>query len=273
MVLFFLTGFDLDSHSTDFNVLTQLNQYLFNTNFNFLIMKTLNSILAVCLSTLMMVSCSSDDSPAGNVSIKAKATYTNPISAKLASNVVLNSFIVNLKEIEFELDESHLDETNQSYDDNGYYDSEDEIKLKGPFQLDLLNVSTPLTFVDLPNGKYEEVEFKMAKDLNAGSSMYGKSIQIKGTIDGTPFVFWHTTEEDFEVDFEDMNQDVVVTDGTITVNINFDLNIALSGIDFSSANDGDGDGVIEIGPDDMDGNHDLADLIKEKIKDATDLDN
>jgi len=234
-------------------------------------MKTFKSIFAICLFTLAMTSCSNDES-GGGVAIKAKASYTNPVSGKTASGVVLNSFVVNLKEIKFELDESHIDDANTSSDDDGSYDYQDEVKLLGPFQLDLLNITAPLTFVDLPNGKYEEVKFKMDKNEVASDPMFGKSILMKGTIGGTSFVFWHDTEEEIEVDFEDMNQDVVVTDGTINVNINFDLNTALSTIDFSVAQDGDGDGVIEIGPDDTDGNHELADLIKNKIEEAADLD-
>lgn len=234
-------------------------------------MKNFNLIFATFVLSLSTISCSNDDSQ-GGVAIKARASFTNPSAGKMASALTLNSFVVNLKEIEFELDESHVDDSNDSSDDNGFFDCNDDVKLKGPFKLDLLNLTAPLAFVDIPNGKYEEVEFKMDKNEVASDEMFGKSILMKGTIAGKPFIFWHNNEEEIEVDFEDLNQDVVVTDGTITVNINFDLNKALSTIDFSTAKDGDNDGVIEIGPNDTDGNQSLANLIKDKIEDATDLD-
>jgi membrane-bound lytic murein transglycosylase B len=43
-------------------------------------------------------------------------------------------------------------------------------------------------------------------------------------------------------------------------------------VDLSGAVDGDGDGLIEIGPNDTDGNQALANLIANSIEDSCDLD-
>jgi hypothetical protein len=54
---------------------------------------------------------------------------------------------------------------------------------------------------------------------------------------------------------------------------NFDLNQVLSQVDLSSAVDGDGDGVIEIGPDDTDGNNALASQLNDHIEEGCEMEN
>jgi hypothetical protein len=135
-----------------------------------------------------------------------------------------------------------------------------------------LNQNAPVTTVTIPNGTYEEVEFKLHKSTNSASSMFNKSIEITGTINGTPFIFWHTIDEDFEIDYEDNNQNLVISNNSYDLVFNFDLNQMLSLVDLSGAVDGDGDGLIEIGPNDTDGNQALANQIANSIEDSCDLD-
>lgn len=220
-----------------------------------------------CLS-FIGISCSKDDEQTSdNLTIKARTTYASNRLAGFRANaaVTLNSFKINLKEIEFEMDDDFST-------GDGFYGDDDDIELRGPFELNLLNGTTEITSLTIPNGVYKEVEFKMARNTTSGSTMFNKSIEIKGTIDGTPFEFWHNVEEDFEIDYDDTNQNIVVTDNTTTIIFDFDLNGAINSIDFSVATDGDGDGIIEINPNDNDGNQSLANLIKDRIKDSCDLD-
>jgi hypothetical protein len=78
--------------------------------------------------------------------------------------------------------------------------------------------------------------------------------------------FFHTFEEDFEVDYEDEGQNLIIDDSNNNeVTFNFDLNAVVNAVDFSSAADGDGDGTILISPDDNDGNNALANQIKSAI--------
>lgn len=220
-----------------------------------------------CLS-FIGISCSKDDEQTSdNLTIKARTTYASNRLAGFRANaaVTLNSFKINLKEIEFEMDDDFSS-------GDGFYGDDDDIELRGPFELNLLNGTTEITSLNVPNGVYKEVEFTMARNTTSGSAMFNKSIEIKGTINGTPFEFWHNVEEDFEIDYDDTNQNIVVTDNTTTVFFDFDLNAAINSIDFSVAMDGDGDGIIEINPNDTDGNQSLANLIKDRIKDSCDLD-
>lgn len=230
--------------------------------------KTLLGLLTVIL--ISATSCSSDDNQSSeNLKIQAKATYSGT-SARAASAVSITEFQINLKNIEFELDDDFYDDDDDNYGD-GFYGDDDEFKLSGPFELDLLNGVTTITTLDIPNGVYEEVEFNMQKSVNAASPLFNKSVQIKGTINDIPFVFWHDISEEFEIDYDDSNQNLTITNNSATIVFDFNLDLVLASVDLTTATDGNNDGLIEISPIDTDGNNGLANLIKNKIKDATDL--
>jgi hypothetical protein len=230
-------------------------------------------LLGLLSFSLAFTSCSKDEETPNlvsskNLKIVAKTTYSlNKTSAlKANSGVVINAFKINIKEIEFEMDEDFST-------GDGFYGDDDDVELAGPFELNLLNNTTEITSLNIPNGVYEEVEFKMAKNTNTDSEMFNKSVKIEGTINGTPFIFWHNVNEDFEIDYEDTNQNLVITDASNTsIVFNFDLNTVINSVDFSVAIDGNNDGLIEISPNDTDGNQNLANLIKNKIKESCDLD-
>lgn len=241
-------------------------------------MKKLKKLLGIIILVIVLASCSNDSgSNQNSVNIVARATYSPSANrTSLNGEVVLTSFKINLREIEFELaegsDDNDDDNSNGDSDDDGFYDSDEEFELYGPFELDLLNQNAPVTTVTVPNGTYEEVEFKLHKSTNSASAMFNKSVEITGTINGTPFIFWHDIDEDFEIDYEDANQNLVISNNSYDLVFNFDLNQVLSLVDLSSAVDGDGDGVIEIGPNDTDGNQALANLLENSIEDSCDLD-
>lgn len=232
-------------------------------------MKNKGLLIGLFSIALVSISCSKDDEQitSDNLTIKARTSYVANRLVEFRANtaVTLNSFKINLKEIEFEMDDDFST-------GDGFYGTDDDIELLGPFELNLLNGTTEITSLNVPSGVYKEVEFKMSKNRTSGSEMFNKSIEIKGTINGTPFEFWHNVEEDFEIDYEDTNQNIIVTNNATTIVFDFDLNAVISSVDFSIATDGNGDGTIEISPNDPDGNQNLAHLIKDKIKDSCDLD-
>ena len=223
----------------------------------------------------LLISCSDDDasdslSPdQGRLSIAAMATYQPDIADKTSrnGNLELSSFKVNFTEIELEFDDV--------IDDDNFYNSDDDLELEGPFEMDLLS-GTPMEFVnlELPNGRLEEIEFEFDKSTDTESLMHNKSMMMEGSINGTPFVFWHDFEEEIGLEFEAGDENSIITHDHNSVVINFDLNAVFnldSSIDLSTAVDGNGDGLIEISPEDEDGNQDLAEEIKEAIKDQIDL--
>jgi len=229
-------------------------------------------VMALSLA-FVFTACSSDDDAStiaedhGSLKISASATYRNSgnrTTHSINENIILSSFLVNFEEIELEFaDDDNTD---------NFYGSDDDIELKGPFEFDLLsNESFHLVDVEVPNGIFEEIEFEFDKSENPNSELYGKSMLLKGEIDGVPFVFWHDFDEEIEVDFEDSDQNLVIDNNEIDIVINFDLNAVLAMVDLTLATDNDGDGIITISPEDEDGNNDLAEAIKEAIKDQIDL--
>jgi len=233
-------------------------------NFNIYIMKTFKILVGLFL-VVGLVSCSNNDeadTQQKNLRINAKSTFSG-LSGKsanqsFATGVLLESFKINIKEIEFETSED-------------IYGDDEEFELKGPFELNLLNTQQTVVEVNVPNGVYEEVKFKMDKNKKSTSSMFNKSIEIKGTINGVPFIFWHNAEQEFEIDYEDIGQSLVINNNSAVISFDFDLNSVIASVNLTNATDNNNDGLIEISPMDTDGNNALANLIILKIEQYTDL--
>lgn len=250
-------------------------------------MKQLNQIMALTvLSVFTLISCTKDEYglDSGKLALSAKSTTTatssskqSTVSKSVAQGVEVTTFMINLVEFELELDleepETEI-EANENWDDDGAFDFEDEIKLEGPFTLDLMTGQISFLDVTVPNGRYEELEFKINKDKDENSEMFGKSVLIKGTVNDVPFVYWHDFMDEVEVDFEDPTVDVSIAGNTESLVIEFDLSLlfnAVGGVDLSQATDNNNDGTIEISTIDTDGNNDLAQSIRNKMKEIIDL--
>lgn len=238
-------------------------------------MKTLQKILKksvylLSLSTLLVcgISCSDDDNTnTDNLSIKAQASNPYSLSRNANNSVItVSEFKINMKEIELEIDDDSIENENDAY-----VDSNDEIELQGPFELDLLSAYSNVVSVEIPEANYEEIEFEFDVNTDSSSDMFNKTVVIEGTIDAIPFVFWHNFEEDIEVDFENEINDISITSALTEIIINFDLDIILSQVDISTATDADANGTIEISPEDLDGNNELANELKNALKNAAEL--
>lgn len=236
-------------------------------------MKNLKKIFVLFFLVISFVACNKEEQTSANngvLALNAKATYNNAarLQSKSSSTFNITSIFVNLKEIEFEFDDDNQNNDDDASSDFGF---DDDLKLNGPFELNLLNSTETIAIANLPNGVYEEIEFKLDKNDNPASALFNKSIEIKGTINNIPFVYWHNQDENFEVDFEDKNTNISIANNAINVSLNFDVNDLLKNVSLTSATDGNGNGTIEIGPNDTDGNNSLANSIKDKIKDFINL--
>lgn len=241
-------------------------------------MKNLLKTILV-FAVLLIMSCSNNDPISGNLAISAKATMINSSNKSFTiknsnSQVQISDFLMNIKEFELEMDDNEQDDDNEQWDDDGFYDYDDDLELKGPFELDLMSGQITFLSVDMPNGVYEELEFKFDKSTDANSDLFGKSILMKGTINDTPFIYWHDFDDEIEIDFEEPQFDIVIQNDANSIIIDFDLSLLFYGasaIDLSQATDENGDGTIEISPYDNDGNNELAHQIKNKLKTLIDL--
>lgn len=233
-------------------------------------MKKLNlsKVLTVIAIAVFLWSCDNNslkNETAITFKVKDQATNLSSVKSSIAADVVINSFKINIQEIEIE------------FDDNDPMFATDSIvtdyELKGPFEIDFIKNGTALettitSKMELPSAAYDEIEFEFKKSENSISDMYRKSILIKGTIAGKPFIFWSDKEIDVEIEFEEI---VKLNEASRSIlNVSFDLaslfNTATGGVDITSASDGNQNGIIEIYPEDPDGNDNFADLIWEKIK-------
>lgn len=241
------------------------------------------------LLPVAFIGCENDDAldgvDSGKVAVQFRATdgavtksaVQGETRALTFDNVVnITTFKINVGEIEFDFD----DDDDLAYKFGGSYSYDDDIKLKGPFEIDLisdgaLQVKTLLTGLELPKANFEEIEFEMQKNRNENSPMYKQTVRIEGDIMGTPFIFASDKEFDFEIEFDKPfipGEDLGVT---VDFYVNKLFSYSLSGIDFSKAIDYSDDGTIEIyynDDDDQSHNYLLGKKIWEWLDDIIDCD-
>ena len=223
---------------------------------------TLIKHLGLGLLIVLASSCEKDN---GGLSLSMNNkinTYSAKKSLKIG-DVVITNFSLSIRDVEFKQDESDLDTI--------------DVQFRGPYELDLLLNSDALTQtlgeIDLVDGTYSVLRFKLHKsrDWMQSSKLYDRSLYLAGTIDGNNFEFWHDTSENLDIE---NSAGIIVNGNTVNVVVKFDIDLFLSSlhqIDLSTAVDGDEDGLIEINPDNDDGNSDLADQLKDNIKLAADM--
>lgn len=236
----------------------------------------MKKILILALLVILISACTDNSSTSknGNVTLKASAVSTSGLTfftGRMASTVVITDFKINIGNIKFETDEE---------DDNYSKEpSHEDIKLMGPFLLDLLDanktLSQTITSLAIPNANYEEIKVKFETGIEVGD-MFGKSILIKGTIDGKEFVFWSDKEIELEIDFSDASKDFTVNNNDILLTIKIKLDAIVAKLaSLSNQNllvDADGDGIIEISTSNDDGHHDIGELIRDLLQQETHLD-
>lgn len=241
-------------------------------------MKTKKIVLAAAIGLLgLMMSCGDSGNEVvpqidldKQVTVKGNATFSNitsPSGGRMMQAVSVSKFLVNIKEIELKIDEKDERSATEAV--------QTDPEFQGPFVVDLLSdeLAVDLAGAQIPAGIYDEIKFELAPG-NAGSSLDGKSALIEGEINGTPFVFWTDQTEEMEINFPNNGGDFIVGEVGFVLVINFDLELVFGvdgAIDLTKAVDGNGDGVIEIYPNDPDGNNILAVKILSKLEESTEI--
>lgn len=188
-------------------------------------------------------------------------------NGRVNGTVEITDFQISIRDIIFKTDA----------DDDGVSDDSTEVAFRGPFAIDLFSetgaLEQSLGDAEIPFGEYKEIRFKFHKtrDVAQDHPLYDRSIYVKGTVDGVPFEMWHDTSENLDIG---RSTGVVVDENGVSLSVTFTIDQFLNSsesIDLSQAADNDGDGVIEINPDDDDDNKDFADALKDNIKAAADL--
>jgi hypothetical protein len=231
--------------------------------------QTIGALMLV-LAGSFLASCQKEDEGNATVSFQAVNTSTM-MKTTPVTGVVINSFMVNIDEIEFEFYDS---------DDDSFPDGEtySEFELNGPFEVDLVKdgntqLTTLVRGITLPQTKFDEIEFEFEVSENRASELFGRSILVRGTINNVPFVYFSTIDE-FEVEIEFEPPVDLTVAGNVSITVSIDLSAifdpARGGVDITRATDGNGNGTIEIHLLDNDGNRGLADRIDDAIWRAID---
>lgn len=124
---------------------------------------------------------------------------------------------------------------------------------------------------ETPNGNYTEVMFNLYKNTNAGSNseMQDKCLLIMGEAEGKPVKVWMEAEKQLRAAAESSQGHEI--DGNSELTIVFDMEQMFSGVDMSTALDANGDGTIEIGPGDADGNTAIYSQVESNIESSVKL--
>ena len=117
-----------------------------------------------------------------------------------------------------------------------------------------------------PEGNYTEVEFKLYrnKQVNKNELYFDKSLFIEGELQGSPSIIWMNAEKTLIASAESAEGVEVV--GQTKMIMVFELTRLFEDVDFSSAVDGNGNGRIEIGPNNEDGNASLYSKIESNLE-------
>ncbi|KEO73196.1 hypothetical protein [Anditalea andensis] len=119
-----------------------------------------------------------------------------------------------------------------------------------------------------PSGNYSKITFQLFKHQAdpEDNFVHGKSLYILGGINGNLVRIWLTDEIHLEVSAEETNG--LLINETSEILVRFNINLLLAHIDLSTANDNNNDGIIDIGPGNVDGNATIYTQIKTNLNSA-----
>ena len=212
--------------------------------------------------------------------------------------VVLDTFLINIRDIKFEFDESNAGIRPDSCSDDCSNDVEcddkssdcpcnddcndstyTDIQSKGPYLINLLSPDVlngkVIDNFSLPNAAYDEIEFDLAVyELSDNIKMLGRSIYLAGTINGNRFKLWTNKSKEIEIEFHDQS---AINFAGETIKLYIDISLEkirarLGAINLGAAADGNNNGYIEIGNNDTDGNQTWAGAILKAMTGCFDLD-
>ncbi len=129
----------------------------------------------------------------------------------------------------------------------------------------------PIGDVNAYNGIYGKLNFDLVPTTSVPEEdeMHGHSVLVKADWNGIPAQLALDMEEEVNVQF---NKGIEV-DGAQELVLTLYMDRLLEGIDPSTIADGNGNGLIEIGPNDEDGNDAIYQQLKANIESSLDMKN
>jgi len=122
-----------------------------------------------------------------------------------------------------------------------------------------------------PHGNYKEVTFTLFRNNSATADSFakGKSLYIVGNVNGKTVRIWMTAEEPIRAQAAPTNGYEVNSQSDLF--IRFNLNNLFANMNLATALDTNGDGIIDIGPNNVDGNGQLHTRIKSNLNSSVEF--
>jgi hypothetical protein len=122
-----------------------------------------------------------------------------------------------------------------------------------------------------PNGNYTEVTFSLFQNNTAPADSFakGKSLYIVGNVNGKTARIWMVAEEPVRVTSTAPNGYEI--NSATDLMLRFNLNSLFANMNLATALDGNQDGVIDIGPNNVDGNGALHAKIRANLNSAVEF--
>jgi len=224
----------------------------------------INFVLAAVLG-IILGSCTEpeeeEESLHANVSIHARAVAQNETVGPGNVNIAGASF----RDFHIGLREVGLLKKGESVQDKTPIGNQEPMFLK--FLLSQLSQLEYFGSSMIRKGEFDRVSFMLNRgsELPLDHPMHNKTLLMTGTVNGTRLRIYSTAEKEITVRlFRGPYSIQHATD----LFLNLDLNTLLHRVDLTTAQDGNGDGIIEIEPTNKDGNSDLYNAIFNNIENA-----
>lgn len=216
-------------------------------------------------TTAIVASCSqSDEVPDTQSHVSMKATMATSTSSESNGGLVFGNLTFTDVKMSVEDIKLHLRATSET----SKKPTIAHLNNKTPQVLTLVEegqiVVAPIGDASVYNGVYGKLNFNLiqATSVPEEDEMFGKSLLVKADWNGVPAELSLDIEDEVEVKF---NKGIEV-DGAKTFILTLYMDRLLEGVDPASIMDGNGDGLIEIGPNDEDGNLAVYEKLKANIE-------
>ena len=123
--------------------------------------------------------------------------------------------------------------------------------------------NTPVAKGETPSGIYNELTFKLTKIANDTNGPTGKSLVLTGTVDEKPVLIWLESEDIVSVPAK--SSEGYEISGEALFILEFNLDKMLASVNFDNATDFNNNGIIEIGPNNVDANGSIFNVIRNNI--------
>ncbi len=233
--------------------------------------RNLQTMLLAVSATAVVASCTSEDEAApleaqSEVTISATVANSEDDPNARTTNLVYGNFAIS--DIRMSIDNVKL--ILRATSNNSNKPTIVQLRSNEPKTLSLVKdgevTVAPIGNAMAYNGVYGKLDFELVKaqDVSEDDEMYGYSVIAKATWFDTPAIVYLDIEDKVELMF---NKGLEV-DGAQDLLLTMYFDKILENIPPSLVSDGNGDGLVELGPNNVDGNGEAYEAIIANIENA-----